>query len=215
MEEEVELRYDTWGSFGQYAKTRAVLVNGKLVDPETFLSNMKGERTVVCDGITLTVVERSSRKNAHITVVLPREAVVAVVSEIKTTGGLRREIQGEGELVHEEEVRELTSNNKKYKILYNVCYYVNTNLNIKVELERTRKEVESELVGKPQITIVNYRAGKIIGAKGDTYYVKDQLKRLGFTWDGLGKVWVKQYASEDEINQVVKQLEGLAEVKVV
>ena len=215
MEEEVELRYDTWGSFGQYIKTRAVLASGKLVDPETFLDNTNGERSVTFDGIKLTVVERNSRKNAHIRIILPKKAIVAVVSEIKTSGGLRRNIQGEGELVYEEEVQELTSNNKKYKICYDVCYYVNKRLNIKTELERTKKNIESELIGKPQITIVNYKGGKIIGAQGDTYYLRDQLKKLGFRWEGLGKVWVKQYASEDEINQVVKQLQELAEVKVV
>jgi len=215
MEEEVELRYDTWGSFGQYKKTTAVLVDGNLVDPETFLSNANGERSVVFHGIKLRVIQNNSRKNVHITVVLPKKDIVAVISEIKTSGGLTRDIQGQGELITQEEVQELTSNNKKYKICYCVCYYVNTNLNIKVELERTKKEVESELVGKPQITIVNYRAGKIIGAQGDTYYLRDELKRLGFKWDGLGKVWLKQYNSEDEINQVVKQLQELAEVKVV
>jgi len=212
---EIGLTYDTWGSFGQYKKTRAVLVNGHLVDPETFLNNVNGERSVVFHGIRLTVIQKNSRKNVHITVVLPKEAIVAVVSEIKTSGGLRRDIEGEGELITEEEVQELTSNNKKYKICYDVCYYVNKRLNIKVELERTKKNIESELIGKPQITLVNYKAGKIIGAKGDTYYVKDKLKRLGFTWEGLGKVWLKQYNSEDEINQVVKQLEELAEVKVI
>lgn len=207
--DEVELEYSTWGSWGQYARTLAVLKNGKVVDPMELKDRVwKGsEKEVKIDGVTVRLIDRSSRKNRYVHICVPRSEVVAVLSDVQTSGGWKgfRLEEGTGEIKAEEAVKEEIAGNKKYITRQRIWYFLSGPL--KVELEREKPEREMKFVGKPRVTI-KYEKYEIphIYAWGDTYHVKEELKKLGFTWDPLYKMWMLSPVRKEDVERVARAL---------
>lgn len=203
----IELGYATWGRFGQFVKSVAVLKNGKVVDPSQ-LKISRGDKLKIKIGDGEIIAEDdSSRKNTHIRVYVPREIVLAKISESASSSGWKgfEIVYGDGEIMGEmiNEVKE--NGNKRTTITYKCYYYVNGDL--KILLKKTQEDVHVELIGKPQLFV------KQIGDKtivtGDTYQVKDQLKALGFKWDAFAKAWyiLKQDVTIEKLNEFAQVIE--------
>ncbi|MGC8988248.1 hypothetical protein, partial [Infirmifilum sp.] len=189
----VTLEYDTWGSYGQYRRTMAVLVDGTVIDPREFRvpsrsATMKKVITLK-DGrqVEIIIEDDSSRKNVHRTVYVPAGVVFAVVADAATSGGHKgfsiRE--GEGEIfVREREVRE---ENAEYIYVYKVTEAVYKGGTVEAVLAAW-KELAAKTPKGAHLKITNL--GVKIEVTGMTYEYRDIFKSLGFEWNGLKKAWV-------------------------
>jgi len=203
----VELYFGTYGSFGQFGKALAILKNGRMLDPER-IKTSRGDRFKARYGdIEVEVVDRSSRKNRHVCVYVPSDAVLAVIKEHASSSGWKGyQLEGEGKIVGEVEEKTFINGNKEVIVREKVYKYVNGDL--VVELKRSRMGLETRLLSKPRL-IVTKSNGYLMVA-GDTYHVKDQLKSLGFRWDSLKKQWAKIFDEETmgrlrELGEVVER----------
>jgi len=210
--ENVELVYETWGSYGQFVKTTAVLKNGKLLDPAE-LPLKKGDKNVEIDifGIKIVVNDESSRKNRKIHVFVPKNAVIAIISESATSGGWKGfKLNGPGEIVAEIAENVTENGNKRIIKRIKTYYYQNNAINVKIPLKSENVSVQTELISKPQI-VVNKLSDRIL-ITGDTYQIREKLKALGFKWDALKKAWYTE--NSDEKVQVLEKLNEVADVKM-
>jgi hypothetical protein len=74
------------------------------------------------------------------------------------------------------------------------------------EKEYEERKVEEVVTKSGRKLYLKVRGGKVV-VFGDTFPVKDALKRLGFKWDPLERVW---YATADtDINTVKARLEAM------
>jgi len=204
----VELYYGTYGSFGQFHRDIAILVDGSVIDPELAGRYMRrGEETtrkVTVNGkeYTITISDVSSRKNRHVKVYVPREIVKAVLTEGASASKYYplEVTQGEGDVVAED--NEETRENGRYRYIKTVrtWYYVHGNM--KIPIKRREVDFRKELIGKPQVSL--YVEDNRVIAKGDTYQCKDVLKRLKMRWDTLSRCWV----GEVDVEEVKKALKN-------
>jgi hypothetical protein len=186
--EMIELKYETWGSYGQFTKTMAVLRNGQLVDPEALARNLSSGDVVEMNigGVKVLVTDQSSSKNYRIYVQVPASKVMAVISESKSSrkwSGFK--VEGEGEVVGEVMENLVEAGNKRITKRVKTYYYVNGDL--KIPLRSEYLGVETQLIGKPRVAIKR-QDGKVL-VTGDTYQIRDQLKALKFRWDPLSRAW--------------------------
>ncbi|MEM4436143.1 MAG: hypothetical protein QXO22_04190 [Thermosphaera sp.] len=212
----IKIDYNTWGSYGQYSKKIAILKSGKVLDPQNFAKHVKREAKVVVDGYEIKVVETSSRKNIHVELEVPAEAVLAIVKETKTSGNFYRDVETSEkyDIVEEEKIEVRENYNKRYYVKYLVTYLKIKDY--KIELERKQVGIETELIGKPEIKIgvfVGYKSPWKVVADGDTYQIREQLKSLGFRWDPLMKEWYKPFSTKEEADKFAEEVrEKLKEV---
>jgi hypothetical protein len=211
----IELEYTTWGSYGQYVRTLAVLVDGQVLDPSR--ENIRGKGVTVKRKIAVNGKEyeielyaNDSNKNAHRYIYVPREIVLAVIYDRKSSSGWKGfQVDGPGEVVAEDQTQEQVNGRYKYIKTVRVFYYRHGN--IKVKLKEEELDFKKELIGKPRVIV--RRVGQLVVVTGDTYHVKEQLKALGFKFDPSDKTWVST-ASDSLINEVRERLEQVAEVVV-
>ena len=50
--------------------------------------------------------------------------------------------------------------------------------------------------------------------KGQTFYLKEKLKQMGFKWDPLLKSWYIK-PEENKVDEYIKKLSEIAEVKII
>jgi len=210
--EYIEAHYGTWGTHGQYKNQVAILMNGRLIDPRSVKTKRKERLILNIDGIQIIVEDHSSNKNVGRTVYIPKHMVLAVVEEIKTTGGWKgfRVTFGDGEILTNivEDVKEFPP--KRLTIRYREYYYVNKDMKVKVLLRREKDEiVKIEYVDKPRIFIG--RALKMVIVWGDTFPVKELLKSYGFRFNSAARDW-RAPESNIDYDKLIGALREVAEV---
>jgi hypothetical protein len=215
---QVKLWYNTWGSYGQHSIAIAILKDGTVVNPANIGYPPKGMVAKKKVGNTeVRIVNDSSSKNAHIYVYVPVDAVEAVVSNMKTSSGYKgwEIIYGDGdvEVVEEREEKTVEKNGRKFKeVAAYWKYYFVTNDGRKVEFYKERGGSSLVPLDKSRVKLVRDTARGIVYAVGDTYDVKETLKKLGFRWNSSLERWEKQ--SNGDLQQIAEQLKGVADVSV-
>jgi len=199
QDESIEIGFHTCGS--RYSNDICILKNGVVVNAREVSRYMtKGDRyTKVVGGVRIVVVDRSSRKNIHVSIFIPSERVLAIISEM---WGEYRVRVGKGRVEGEEKVETWVNERYEYEKRVINYYYVEDGEKIligKREYEPTRK-----LIGLPRVTIET-KDGKVI-VRGDTYHIKDALKLQGGRWNPDLKAWVFDR---------MPNLDGVAEVEGV
>jgi len=213
VSDRVKVYYNTWGSYGQHSLSIAILRNGTIVNPLQI--ERPPRHTVVrkkIGDVEVEVENSSSAKNAHITVYIPADAVLAVLERVRTSSGTRGwEItygEGDVEVVEEEEVREVVKGGRRFKeVVRYWCYYYIPEGAGRVLFWREEAERSLVALDKPRVRILK---GAIIVAEGDTYEVRDALKKLGFRWNG--ERWV--LPGGNDLERVIEELRKVAEVEV-
>jgi len=214
-EKEVKIYYNTWGSFGQHSLAIAILKDGTVVDPRSIERPPRGTVAKKRVGsVEVRVANDSSAKNAHITVYIPADAVQAVVSNTWTSSGPRGwEItygEGDVEVVEEREEKMIEKNGRRFKEVTTYwCYYF-VNGERKVLFYRERASSSLVALDKPRVRVLK-NAVKIT-VEGDTYEIRDALKKAGFKWNGTK--W-EMPAAGKAIEKVIEELKAVAEVEVV
>jgi len=214
MTEMVEAEYLTWGSYGQYHRIMLILRNKKLIDPAKLYSRRGDQYEVMIDDVKAEVIDKSSRKNRHIYVRVPREKVLAVVEDSATSSGWKGfRLYGPGEIVGvvKDEVRELPERNRKIKRVYLSYIYRNEDYQIEIELMRRLMEETEELLNRPRVLITDKTT--TIEVSGDTYYLRDILKNWGFRWDQTRKVWYRQAFTSTKLKEFMNELGAKAEIE--
>jgi hypothetical protein len=215
---EVKLWYTTWGSYGQNSIAIAILKDGTIVNPANIGYPPKGmvaKKTI--GNIEVRVVNNSSRKNAHIYVYVPAEAVEAVVTNVETSSGSRgwEVAYGDGdiEVVEEKEEKIIEKNGRKFKEVATYWnYYFVTKDGKKVLFYKGRGSSSLIPLDKPKVRLVRDAARNVVYVVGDTYDVKETLKKLGFRWNTSLERWEK--AGNGDLQQLAEQLKGVADVSV-
>jgi len=209
-DEVVEVVYDTWGSFGQYKKTVAVLVDGSVVDPEFDVPRAKGvslTKTVTVNGreYEIELINEDSRKNAHRVARIPAEIVLAVVKWNKSASNFYEPtiIKGEGMIKAEQEEESWGDGAYRYVRVKVAYYYVNESKGVKVPV--LRREIDFKKVRLTPYRLTLRVDGTRIVVSGDTYHVKYFLKEMRFRWDPVNRVWYKG-GDASEVPQIVEQL---------
>jgi len=208
----IEAHYGTWGTHGQYKNQVVILMSGRLIDPQR-IKTRRGERLMLnIDGIQVVVEDHSSRKNIGRTIYVPKQYVIAIIEETKTTGGWKgfRVTFGEGEILTNVTEETELRGNKRLTVKYREYYYVNKDVKVKVLLRREKDEiVKIEYVDKPKI-FVGKAFGKFI-IWGDTYPIKELLKSHGFKFSPTARDW-KAPESNIDYNKLIDSLKEIAEV---
>jgi translation elongation factor P/translation initiation factor 5A len=99
----------------------------------------------------------------------------------------------------QEEVVEVE--NDKFREMWKKIY-VEYNGN-KIILREVR--IWSELIKEKLVVRVSESNGRVL-VYGDTYYIKDDLKKHGFRWDGWEKAWFTETMSKERVIEIVKGL---------
>jgi len=215
---EVKLWYNTWGSFGQHSIAIAILKDGTIVNPANIGYPPRGMTAKKMVGNTeVRVVNDSSSKNAHVYVYVPVDAVEAVVSNMKTSSGYKGwEVEyGEGdiEVVEEKEEKTIEKNGRRFKeVTAYWNYYFVTKDGRRILFYKERGGSSLVPLDKPRVKLVRDAARGIVYAVGDTYDVKETLKKLGFRWNSTLERWEK--AGNGDIRQIAEQLKDVADVSV-
>lgn len=203
------LIFETWGSYGQYREQIAILKNGMVVKPSTLKLPFRGTKGSQKFGDVEVIIENnSSSKNTHAVVYVPTEAIHAVVDFYKSSGNFRVKTT-RGNVVREENTEELfpsADGRFKYVKVFSDIYYIDNDSNMRILIERTLIREKKELIAKPKVSV------KLIGDEvyvyGETFYIKEQLKVLGFKWDPVNKTW----KSTMPLSLAVELLRDIAEV---
>ena len=234
----VILHYDTWGSYGQHVLDVAVLRDGTVVDPRKLkYPYEKGiEKEVkLPNGVTIIAKQKDSNKNAHKIVKVPKHEVLVVYSIEKNSSKMYPFLEivsddvESAEVKVREEVEEKDGGNKKYRFFYDVKYVevvLKDGKKMEVPIEKIHTKTESELTGKPVVEItaefrrMNDNGKEVVAlvmhAAGDTYYVKENLKKLGFKWSGSSWFRTISGITMDEAEKTLKAVtDGLSNVAEV
>lgn len=62
---------------------------------------------------------------------------------------------------------------------------------------------------KKRLTVTLHKFSGIIYAVGDTFYIKENLKELGFTWNRINKTWEISNVDVDDIKEKLSKIENL------
>ena len=212
----MELHYDTWGSYGQFSKSVAILRSGAVVDPERLARQVyRGQTKRVRVGdVEVLVVDRSSRKNRHVRVYVPRDAVLAVVRIRRSASKLKEPelLEGEGRIEEAEEVREEETGRYRVRRTYRVWYYAGPG-GVRVPLHSVQVGYERELTGRPWVRISYHPGASLVIVTGDTYYVRDVLKSHGLRWDPGLRHWYT-HAGPELARRLARELEERAGAEV-
>ena len=214
MTEFIEAGYTTWGSYGQYHRIMLILRNGKLIDPAKIYSRRGDQYELMIEDVKAEVIDKSSRKNSHIYVRVPKDKVLAIVEDGATSSGWKGfKLYGPGEIVGvvKEETREFPERNRKIKRVYLIYIYRNEDYQIEIELMRRLMEETEELLNRPRVLITDKTT--TIEVSGDTYYLRDILKSWGFRWDPTRKVWYRQALTSTKLTEFMSELGAKAEIE--
>lgn len=215
---ECEISYDTWGNFGQYYREMAILRGGRVVDAcEIARETYRGEKSVrYFGGVPVRVIDKSSFKNKHVKVKVPRSEVVAVVEDERTSSGWKgfSLVEGKGRIIREASEEESFADNKKVITEWTDYYYEDDEVG-RVRIGRRFKGKRSELTGKPKIKMIVWREEGEIYLEGDTYYLKDYIKSIGGVWHPYLKRWsFRGGVNPDELREEMSKLADVEFVEV-
>ena len=179
----------------------AVLRDGTVIDPRNLPGPEPRGVNVVKDGFDNIVA-----------VSVPKDEVLIVYRVSEQPGSSKYYIEVVGSDVTDVRVKwrvEAEEVNEGYKIVKK--YYDSKYAEIVLKDGRTiealvdRKPVKTETVmlGKPRVYMV--KDGDVIEAFGDTFYLKDLLRELGFRWDTTKRRWVLRGGNIDDIVEKIKR----------
>lgn len=191
--EMVEVVHDTWGS---HSTLDLVILN----DLQKFYAyQVKCHADeVYYMGIRMLCRDRSSRKNAHKTIYIPKDVVKAV---IRFVDGDPRVHYGNGRIVLETDYVIRRDQRYEYKIRVDRWVYVSDDLAMVVKQEDY--VVEKKFIAKPKV-IVKKENGSIV-IIGDTYHIKEAIKQYGFKWDSIKRAWVA--STFNRLDELKRELE--------
>jgi hypothetical protein len=95
------------------------------------------------------------------------------------------------------EIEEIENGNVIY--VYNVAYVVINQIKVIINKEFAEKKYKAYKVKL-------FRINNKVLVKGDTYPIKDELKKLGFKWDSYEKAW---YTESENYMQLLSQIPNL------
>jgi hypothetical protein len=214
---EIKVWYTTWGSYGQNSIAIAILKDGTIVNPANIGYPPKGMVAKKTIGNTeVRVVNDSSRKNAHIYVYIPIEAVEVVLSNTSTSSGSKgwEIIYGDGdvEVVEEREEKTVEKNGRKFKAVERQwVYYFLAKDGRKIAFYREVAGRSETPLDKPKVKLV--KTGNVVYVAGDTYEIRNTLKQLGFRWNDRWGRWEKANNGVD-IKRLAEELGKVADVTV-
>ena len=168
------------------------------------------EEEITVSGKKYTVrIERETTAepfSLNIRAYFPEEAVETIVRvEGVETGRMRinsvKVIHGEGKIEEREEVLE-EKESERFSIVKKLkkWYCVVKGQRILI----AEQEISSEKVPTAKVNIVAKYEDGTLYLYGDTYYVKDKIKALKFSWDKMQKAWVKKTMKEEAVKLIEK-----------
>ncbi len=186
------LYYSTYGNYGQFSLSIAVLKDGSILDPREVNVPWRGqavEREIeLSDGskVKIEVINESSRKNAHYVVYVPSSVVLAVLETGASSSGRGRWRikKGKGEL--KAIAKEEKTENDEYIYIFDKTTIVYEENGVIAEIE-TQKSLKDKIPKGAEIKI-KLKENKVI-LTGNTYKHKELIKQCGFKWDPIEKYW--------------------------
>ncbi|MGB9694105.1 MAG: hypothetical protein ACPLYF_04610, partial [Fervidobacterium sp.] len=202
-EKKVEVNYGTWGSYGQFHLSIAVLKDGSIIDPRQVRVPWRGEavereiQLATGEKVVIEVINNSSRKNAHYTVRIPSSVVLAVLTTGASSSGRSGWAikQGGGKIraiVSEERIE-----NSEYIYVYEktTVVYQENDITAEIEKQRTLKE----RIPKGAEIKIKQSGNKTI-LMGNTFKHKELIKQAKFRWNPIEKYWYSD--AEDALENI-------------
>jgi len=205
-DQHIEIKYTTWGSFGQFTNEYVVLRNGTVIDAKSLSRTVRRGDVIIkeINGVKVIVMDSSSRKNTHVTVQIPASEVLAVIEESKSSSGHKGFIvkYGGGEIIAEDEEKVWDAGRIRYVKTVRKYYYVNGDMKVLI----AEREVDFQKI-KTKLVVSVIEEGNKVYVSGDTYDIKDKLKTYGFRWDPLRKAWYINNLSKNDVIEILKSLD--------
>ena len=225
-----ELRYRTWGGYGQHSMTaiglpvedRIVVVQATSLAPRR--RGEVGEVEVKVEGYTIKAHGENfdSRKNVHryakIIDINPVPEFVVIINENASARNIERDYQiidmktcevKDANIISEtsEEVKVVENDkiSKKIKVEVEKKYVVVGGKKYLIETNKDEYVVEKK-TKKLTIYVVE-RDGEVAKVTGDTYQLRQALKGVGMVWDSWQRAWVPRRGrtiTADQIEEAVK-----------
>mgnify|MGYP001770648349 CR=1 FL=1 len=186
----------------------AILRDGSIIDPRA-LPNPRPQDIEVMEDEFGNVVN----------VTIPRDKVLVVYHVSIQPNSTKYYVEIVSNDVIDVKVKsrkEIEEVNEGYKIVtrYYDAKYIEIVLrdNNVVEALVDKKQVKAEttMIGKPRVYVLVDEG--MIEAFGDTFYLKDLFRGLGFKWDISKKRWVLKGG---DVNTIIEKLKANAEVKII
>ena len=187
----------------------AVLRDGSVIDPRALPDPMPQDIEVVEDDF-----------GNIISVSVPKDKVLVVYHASVQPNSSKYYVEVVSNDVADVKVKtrkEVEEENEGYKIVtrYYDSKYVEIVLRdnsvIKALVDKKQVKTETTMIGKPRVYVVMVDDG-VVEAFGDTFYLKDLLRGLGFKWDTTKKRWVLRGG---DTNAIIEKLKTSAEVKII
>jgi len=209
-QEKPEFAIFTWGSC---RNGNVVIVYPRFINLKS-LTNRSGEHEIELSDIgIIKYVNRDSSKNLHryIEFIDVNKVVVRYYGNSSCSKSfddiyLVEKVNNEivfKKLEKKIEIEEKV--NDKYKYTIEKTYVVVDDKKIYVEERMINKEALIE-----RLSVQIRKGSNKIYVVGDTYHIKDELKKLGFKWDTTLKAW---YKVNTDVSEVQREIESLG-VKV-
>ena len=112
--------------------------------------------------------------------------------------------------------KEIEEVNEGYKIVtrhYDTKYIeivLRDNNVVEVVVDKKQVKAETTMIGKPRVYVLVDE--DMIEVFGDTFYLKDLFRSLGFKWDTTKKRWVLKGG---DTNTIIEKIKASAEVKII
>ena len=186
----------------------AVLRDGTVIDPRNLPGPEPRGVNVVKDGF-----------GNIIAISVPKDEVLIVYHVSVQPGSSKYYIEVIGSNVANVRVKsrvETEEVNEGYKIVkkyYDSKYaeiVLKDGRTIEAPVDRKLAKTETVMLGKPRVYMV--KDGDVIEAFGDTFYLKDLFRELGFRWDTTKRRWVLRGGN---IAEVVEKIKQQADVRLI
>ena len=227
--EETKLEYHTWGSYGQYRLTTILLpAEDRLIEVDVIrmTPGWRGKEARVRRRITEYEIEvhgenNDSNKNYHrrarIISIEPLPPFIVIKNAYRSSKnyGVSYTVlklpsceKFDAEIVEEEkeEITEKENDRVWRKVKYVIAerYVVVDGKRYLIDKEVVDKHVVEEKVKKLEIEIIVMEKG--VAVRGDTYHIKDLLKKMRYRWNGVW--WFKKTKEpEKEADETKRMLE--------
>jgi hypothetical protein len=102
---------------------------------------------------------------------------------------------------------------EKYRAVFDVVY-VETPYG-RVVLDKVfRQRAETLEVVKIPVEVAYSSSKRRLAVAGKTYYIREELKKRGFRWDGVYQYWYVDNIGEEEARRLVEWLKGVDKVAI-
>lgn len=229
----IELKYSTWGSYGQHTLTTILLptsdnqlyeVDVTRVTP--YNRGSKATKTVSVAGYTITFhgENTDSRKNTHrrawIISINPMPPFIIIKNEYQSSRNRsvdytvlnpktceERQAEIHTEEYEREEIKEDDKRTRVYRVI-DIYEYIIYNGEKYLLRKRSERQLIQETLKYLEIFIEKRKNGEIL-VYGDTYPIRQALKALGFRWSSLKGAWVPKRPGRappvEEIKEAVEE----------